>query len=505
MLIRIASRSSFLAKWQAYQVGRALAKAEPGTKIEFHFRESLGDKNQTDPLWKMPEKGVFTEDFYADLVADKVDMVVHSWKDLPTEAKEKSHIAATLDRADQRDLLLLKKTSVGKKNINIFSSSPRRAHHVAQTLKWTLPFETHEIHFADVRGNIQTRINKLIENEMVDGLIVAKAAIDRLMNSEFYKDPEFLLLQKKLLTQLSQFEMQFLPLSENPTAAAQGALAVEILNDRIDLTWILKKINNPLDFANCAFERKQLSLYGGGCHQKIGLSSLNISGQQVFLASGVTTAGKRIAYKGLVNPKKFTFLNEETMTSDQLWSKVSRKPEGPERELQNKAVLITKADALARIKLKDTFNYCSGVKSWKKIAALGIWVHGSLDSMGEDQLPETTGWIREVYKLSDRYWYKLTHQDSPARATPQPIVQIGSYSVEYTAKLTPPPPEVKMIYWKSGAEFLMAVKLWPSLLSIEHACGLGSTSKTIGSLVPQDKVTIYFDEADWRKCAVPTV
>jgi hydroxymethylbilane synthase len=130
MRLRISARSSDLAKIQAYRVGEALRNKNPNIEIEFLFRESLGDKNLTDPLWKMPEKGVFTEDFLKDLLNEQTDLVVHSWKDLPTEEKEQTVIAATLPRADQRDLLLFKKSSVGNSNPRLLSSSPRRVYNL---------------------------------------------------------------------------------------------------------------------------------------------------------------------------------------------------------------------------------------------------------------------------------------------------------------------------------------------------------------------------------------
>ena len=107
--VRIAARHSDLARLQAYRVGDALKRAHPGLEIVYNFRASLGDLNQTDPLWRMPEKGVFTEDFLKDLTQDAADLVVHSWKDLPTEPRPETEIVATLARADARDLLLFRR------------------------------------------------------------------------------------------------------------------------------------------------------------------------------------------------------------------------------------------------------------------------------------------------------------------------------------------------------------------------------------------------------------
>ena len=77
MRVTIASRRSDLARIQAYQVGKALEAAHPQLEIKYSFHESLGDKNQKDPLWQMPEKGVFTQDFRAGLFRGDFDLVRH--------------------------------------------------------------------------------------------------------------------------------------------------------------------------------------------------------------------------------------------------------------------------------------------------------------------------------------------------------------------------------------------------------------------------------------------
>jgi hydroxymethylbilane synthase len=173
--ITLASRKSDLARIQAYTVGKKIEENFPDIKVKYYFRESLGDVNLNDPLWKMPEKGVFTEDFYQDLVHHKVDLVVHSWKDLPVEDKDKTVIAGTLDREDLRDVLLFKKSSLNKSKLEIFTSSPRRIYNLQNFFSWSLPWKTDSLEFLTVRGNIQTRVRKLLESS-ADGLIVAKTA-----------------------------------------------------------------------------------------------------------------------------------------------------------------------------------------------------------------------------------------------------------------------------------------------------------------------------------------
>src|SRR6185369_17938513 len=103
MRVTIASRRSDLARIQAYQVGETLHNVHPQIAIDYSFHESLGDKNQNDPLWQMPAKGVFTQDFRAGLLRGDFDLVVHSWNDLAIEDDPETEIIATLPRADARD------------------------------------------------------------------------------------------------------------------------------------------------------------------------------------------------------------------------------------------------------------------------------------------------------------------------------------------------------------------------------------------------------------------
>ena len=79
MRVTVASRRSDLARIQAYQVGETLRAAHPQIEIDYSFHESLGDKNLHDPLWQMPENGVFTQDFREGLLRGEFDLVVHSW------------------------------------------------------------------------------------------------------------------------------------------------------------------------------------------------------------------------------------------------------------------------------------------------------------------------------------------------------------------------------------------------------------------------------------------
>ena len=109
MKIRILSRKSDLAIIQAREFSDYLQSKHPFVEIEFLTRSTSGDKDLKTPLSEMPTEGVFTNDLRDELINNKCDLIVHSWKDLPIEVGHKTKIAATLKRADKRDILFLKK------------------------------------------------------------------------------------------------------------------------------------------------------------------------------------------------------------------------------------------------------------------------------------------------------------------------------------------------------------------------------------------------------------
>src|SRR5262245_12788010 len=162
MRVTIASRRSDLARIQAYQVGETLRATHPQLEITYSFHESLGDKNLNDPLWQMPEKGVFTQDFRDGLLRGEFDLVVHSWKDLAIEDDPETEIIATLPRADARDVLLMPKRRWEQVALsgtaNVLTSSPRRAYNLDHFLRSALPAKINELNFVSVRGNVPTRV-----------------------------------------------------------------------------------------------------------------------------------------------------------------------------------------------------------------------------------------------------------------------------------------------------------------------------------------------------------
>ena len=122
--LRVASRSSFLAKIQTYIVVQELKKKIKGLKFEEIYTSTSGDKNQGHQPWKDLGYGIFTGSLTKELLKNSFDCIVHSYKDLPV-LKSKTDFV-TIKRADPRDILLLKKTSLKKNKLILATSSPRR-------------------------------------------------------------------------------------------------------------------------------------------------------------------------------------------------------------------------------------------------------------------------------------------------------------------------------------------------------------------------------------------
>jgi hydroxymethylbilane synthase len=512
MRLRISSRKSDLARLQAYRVAEALKKAHPGLEIEFRFKESLGDKNLTDPLWKMPEKGVFTEDFQQELLNNETDMVVHSWKDLPTEEKAQTEIVATLPRADQRDLLLLKSSEMEKirqkGSFKILSSSPRRAYNLSAFLQEALPLqkghaEKIRIEFESVRGNIPTRLRKLIQSTDAQGLVLAKAALDRLLSAP---EPEFHEVQNELKAFLRQCQWMVLPLSINPNAAAQGALAVEILRSRKDLKKFISLINDDVTFWAARREREFLASFGGGCHQKIGIAVLPRPYGLVQISRGLADSGQKLQQCEVASERR----SQKKFSAQEMWplaheaSSIFRRVRLPWTDLPQEVsgIYVAKSEAWPESLQFSGTVWTSGIATWKKLASQGVWVHGCSDGFGEDEFMDLSALIEGAGKPPVR-WAKLTHEIGQ---NTENKMFIPTYKLEKNDSF-PDLRDKKSFFWSSGSLFLQALKEQPSIADEHHACGPGHTYKIIQQTLENmgkhssERLEVFLTHEEWeQKC-----
>jgi hydroxymethylbilane synthase len=249
MHIRIGSRGSDLALWQANHVKNQLEQL--GASVDITIIKTQGDLVQHLSFDKLEGKGFFTKEIEESLLANKIDLAVHSHKDLETNQPKGLVIAAVSEREDPADLLLVNKDSVDatqvwnlKANAVIGTSSARRKSQI-------LTFRD-DLNIVDLRGNVPTRIEKL-RSKQYDAIVLAKAGVDRL----------------KL--DLSDFYLHRLDPKSFVPAPAQGVLGLQIREEDINLFTFLQGLNHPVIQSRIEIERKVLNLMNGGCQLPLGV------------------------------------------------------------------------------------------------------------------------------------------------------------------------------------------------------------------------------------------
>ena len=492
--LTIISRKSTLAKLQAKEVSEVIKRKYPEIKIIFKAKDTLGDIDLTTPLHKMPEMGVFTSDIREELLTEKVDIAVHSWKDLPVDLEEGTEIAATIKRADQRDVLIFKKNSFKKKKLEIFTSSPRRQENLSKFLKKAFPFEIDSLSFVDIRGNILTRIQKLKDSN-ADGLVIAKAALDRLLSSAEKGLSEL----DSLREDLDAFLWMVIPCSQNPCAPGQGALAIEVKSGNRKVIELLKEINDLDVFKNVEDEREKLKKYGGGCHQKIGVSIENHSLGKITTEKGLTPD------KELINKRSFFPFKKElskfknpikdfypkSKKDFKLFSR-SKINEGIQEieAMKNSGLYISRASSIEKGTAIDLSNviWTSGTENWFKLAKKGIWVNGTSDSLGEEQ-SKPDSFLKKVN------WFLVSHVDSESKDKKL----IATYKLVPKADIEDLS-KYSHFYWMSISSFKEALKRFPSIQNAEHSCGLGKTFDELNKLYP-NRIKPFLKYEDWLEKA----
>lgn len=239
--IRIGTRDSQLATWQAKTVSNKLAEA--GHSTEIIFVKSEGDLDLTTPLPDMGGKGVFTKALDDALLNEEIDLAVHSFKDLPTENPLPLKVAAVMKREDPRDSLVAPKGTdfLDDETIEavIATSSNRRK------AQWLHRYPNHKI--TNIRGNVNTRLKKVEENQW-HGAIFAAAGLKRI----------------DLDHHVSQYLDWMVP------APAQGAMAVMIREDDEEIESIVAELNHPETALCTGIERELLNEMEAGCSAPVG-------------------------------------------------------------------------------------------------------------------------------------------------------------------------------------------------------------------------------------------
>jgi hydroxymethylbilane synthase len=470
-------------------VERALTARWPDAAVERLTRTSAGDRDPGAALTAFADKGAFTADLSDALLRGEADIVVHSWKDLPTEGRSGTTIAGTLERADPRDLLLVRPglRSSRVDRLTVLSSSPRRAWLAAGTLPGLLPWPVRDVQTTPVRGNVPTRVRKLLDGD-ADALLVAKAAVDRLLDPD--GPAEAASAAGALRAALDMCDWMVLPVRSWPAAPAQGALAFEICRGREDLSAMLRAVGHEPTREAVERERAVLAAHGGGCHAALGATVLSRPFGRVLSVRSRTADGEQARWE-LDRPHGPVAVR----ANGAIWPRpderrgIERRPlPPPPAPPRTEGLWVSRADALPDVWSTTHCVWAAGERTWRRLAARGVWVHGCADGLGDEEAPA-------VDRLAGRAigWRRLTHRDA---AADDPNA-LATYEV---ARTWPDDlPARTHFFWTSGTEFRDAVTRWPALRDRWHSSGPGRTSRVIReTLGDTPRAGVWLDYDSWR-------
>ena len=275
----VGTRTSKLALFQTNKVIFELKKNFRNIEFEIKEVKTKGDILLNQTLDRNLDKGFFVKEIQQLIIEEKIDIAVHSLKDLPVENDDRLKISAILERGNPQDVFISKSKkkldSFGKDGVIGTTSLRRKAQLLKINPKLTVK---------DIRGNVDTRINKMLKGEF-DALVMAAAGIERLNLdhhiTEYFNHKKFL------------------------NAPGQGAIAVEHSKNNNRIKEIVKKINHSKSMLCVNHERNFMKTMGGGCNYPIGAYSY-FDGDTLYLEGIVLSLDGKDCIKDMVSTKNFT-------------------------------------------------------------------------------------------------------------------------------------------------------------------------------------------------------
>lgn len=243
--IIIGSRGSELALWQANFVKREIEKKNKNVKVEINIIKTKGDKILDVALSKIGDKSLFTKELEIELIERRIDLAVHSLKDLQTKLPKELKLAVVTKRHDVEDVLIARKKgmTISKlpDNAKVATGSLRRRSQLLHLRP--------DLQIFDLRGNVPSRIQKFMDSDW-DAIILARAGVERL----------------KLKKHISSY----ISIDEILPAVGQGALGIEIHKENKVVEEIIKSLHHEETYKAVIAERALLKALEGGCQVPIG-------------------------------------------------------------------------------------------------------------------------------------------------------------------------------------------------------------------------------------------
>lgn len=509
--LKLGTRRSLLAWAQSSWVARELERlhAARGLKVELVGIDTRGDKILDIPLSKVEGKEFFVAELDDALRSGRVDFSVHSLKDLSLERPAEFELVCMPRREDQRDVIVfspkvLERLGAGEP-LTVGSSSPRRLENLPPFLSRALPTlngRAPQVKFAEIRGNVNTRLGRLHEapgaERYLDGVVLALAGLSRL-----WRDDKGRAELEKLFKGCRWMVM---PLRQNPTAPGQGSLAVECRAPKTprdaEVKELLLALHDEPTRAQVQRERAVLAKWGGGCHQRFGASCVPVPelGELLYIRGRLPDGSFIDEAKGPERgaaPVGQAWNGSEWRGEGLEWIF-----EGKEKALEGKGcVFIAHARAVppSWVPLLSGMRiWTSGAASWFKLAKMGLWVEGCAENLGFDHLVPTLR--KPVLGLAPlSAWTALTHEAGAAGWGEVAAVATYRVSGEKREEAAAALRKAGSAYWGSASQFeRYGAALAPEKLkAMKHACGPGKTAAALRAkgLEPQ----VFLSSEDWKK------
>jgi hydroxymethylbilane synthase len=268
--LRLGTRGSDLARTQSGTVAASLAKA--GFDVELVIIRTSGDTNTTALFGSIGPQGVFVREIEQALVERRIDLAVHSFKDLPTKSPAELTIAAVPPRIDAADLLLVRRTAIagGGADLLPLAAGARVGTASARRRVWLKHFRP-DLKIEPLRGNVPTRLRKL-EDGGYDAIVLAAAGVERLQ------------AEQRLGSALSDVVVLRLDPARFVPAPAQGALAVQCHRDDAVVLAALQSIDHAPSHTAVNAERDALARAEGGCDVAFGAYCFSAGANHELLA-----------------------------------------------------------------------------------------------------------------------------------------------------------------------------------------------------------------------------
>ena len=495
----IACRGSWLSLAQAEIFKKKVHAVYPGITIEVTIIETSGDKEQSMPLHLVEGKDFFTKEIQDYLKNNRADFALHSMKDVSSVDFFNEGQYAIIDREVLNDVAVFNDNVLDKirngEKIIIGTSSPRRSNMAAGFLQKALPKLTNApivVKAIPIRGNVDTRLQKLSAGSY-DGIILAAAGLNRLL--------QYMPAKEKVSELLKDKKLMVLPLFECPPAAGQGAIVAETTDSNTDAIAILNAIKNvPLTNA-ITEERVYAKQYGYGCSQQFGVFHVDTLNTSFTYASGKDGDAKAFT--------EWNFKTELNIAGKQLFSSTDYMKDFFTYNFLNKVEIneevklyfisshkAVHSKTIAE-KIQQQKIWAAGTRTWYELAKKGIWVEGCADGLGFNFVNSILQ--SPLININNSDIQIITNSQSKAHWIEDGINATGTYELiaDLSEEIKNVIADADIIFWTNFQQYEICRPFIKN--NVQHVCPSGKTAKL---LMAQGIQPIIFPTIkafnDWR-------